>query len=146
MTEMTAPRQGRACHGVGEPTWPRYALTSIRHVSRTRIWKTRRRPWIRVPVICRESFPLNRAHLERGAPGRRINTSIRSAILCAGSRSYATVQSAALPSVASLGQAWFTRRSVSEGDSSISRPAAVLKQFRRPRKQNFVPPVSPTQA
>ena len=50
-----------------------------------------------------------------GDSSKRISASIRSAIFCAGSRSWAIVQLAAYPRVASLGRAWLTGCLVSEG-------------------------------
>ena len=70
------------------------------------------------------------ASADRGASGPRINASIRSAIFRAGSRSWATVQLAAQPSVTSLARAWLTRRFVGEGGGVSSRSATVMKQFR----------------
>ena len=66
----------------------------------------------------------------------RMSASIRSAIRCAGLRSWLTVQSAAYPSVTSLGRAWLTSRLVSEGGSISSRSATVMKQLRSPWNQN----------
>ena len=50
------------------------------------------------------------------------------------------VQSAAYPSVISLGRTWLTSRLVKVRGSSRSRSATVMKQFRKAWYQNFVPP------
>ena len=78
--------------------------------------------------------------VDDGALEGCIRASIRSAILCAGSRSWVIVQSAAYPWVASLGRAWLTSRLVSEGGSISSRSSTVIKELRRPWNQNLAPP------